>query len=158
MRQKKKRIIKYMLSILLGFFLIWNIVWSVNFYTYYKFSSGYMKSPVSYIKSGKDYTYTVACPGYLSFTGNLALTNNDNLSIIIWPALLMLGSPEYGVGISDEMSDSTYRFYVDKDLKYLHNDEMEYSDSEEKTIQILLKKYQIDLQKMLRLAHDEWKQ
>ncbi len=156
MSKKKRSIMRYMLQILLGFFLIWNIVWSVNFYTYYKFSSGYMKSPVSYIKSGKDYTYTVACPRYLSFTGNFALTNNDNLSIIIWPAIFMLGNSEYGAGIYDEMSDSTYRFYVDEDLKYLYKNEMGYSDSEEKTIQILLGKYQKDLHKMRRLAYDEW--
>ena len=112
MSLKKKKLVTHILLILFSFFLIWNIVWAVNFYTYYRFSSGYIKSPVSYIKSGKDYTYTVACPAYLSFTGNFALTNNDNLSLIIWPALFMRGNSEYGVGIYDEKLDSTYRFYV----------------------------------------------
>lgn len=158
MSLKKKKIIKYILLTLLGLFLIWNTVWAVNYYTYYKFSSGYMKSPVNYIKSGKDYTYTVACPSYLSLTGNFALTNNDDLSIIIWPAVFMRGTSEYGVGIQDEKSDTTYRFYVDKDLKYLHIDDMGYSDSEEITIKSLLKKYQKDLYEMRQLVKDEWKQ
>lgn len=158
MSLKKKSIIKYMLLILLCFFLVWNILWLINFYTYYKFSSGYMKSPISYVKSGKDFTYTIACPKYLSLKGNFALTNNDNLSIIIWPALLMHGTSEYGVGIYDEKTDSTYRFYVDKDLKYLHIDDNKYEDSEEKTIQLLLEKHQIDLYKMRQLVKEEWKQ
>lgn len=70
----------------------------------------------------------------------------------------MHGTSEYGVGIYDEESDSTYRFYVDKDLNYLHIDDMGYSDSEEQTIKILLNKYQKDLDKMRQLIKDEWKQ
>ena len=102
MSLKKKKIIKYALLTLTGIFLIWNIIWAVNYYNYYKFSSGYEKTPINYVKSGKDYTYTVACPTYLSLTGNFALTNNDNLSIIIWPAFLMQGTSEYGIGIYDK--------------------------------------------------------
>lgn len=106
----------------------------------------------------KDYTYTIGCPSYLSLTGNFSLTNNDNLSVIIWLGLFMHGASEYGVSIYDENLDTTYRFYVNKDLKYLRVEEMGYTVSEEKEVQALLAEYQQDLNKMRQLVKDEWQQ
>lgn len=155
MNINNRNIMKYVVAVVAGLFLIWNILWAVNFYSYYKLTSGYEKSPVSYIKSGEDYTYTVACPAYLSTTGNYALTNNDNLSIIIWPGF-MGGAFEYGIGIYDEILGSTYRFYVDKNLEYLPIEDNKYSEAEAKTLQILLEKYRENLDKMYQLAKAEW--
>lgn len=150
--------IKKILLVFLSLFLICNIVWAINFYNYYKFISGYEKSPISFVKSGQDYTYTIACPSYMNLAGNFALTNNDNLSIIIWPNLFACGASEYGVGIYDEKSDSTYRFYVDKELKYLNIDDNEEKDTEKQIIKSLLKTYQQELFEMRQLIKKEWQQ
>lgn len=156
MNIRGRKIAKYIILILIILFLIWNIVWAVNFYCYHKTTEGYEKSPVSYIKSGKDYTYTVVKPHYLSFTGNFAITNNKALSLIIWPGIFFKGDSEYGIGIYDHRSEETYRFYVDKNLKYLEDKNDVYSDLEEKRIKKLLKKYEGNLEKMLQLANLEW--
>lgn len=158
MNLKKNRIVKYILLIFAFFFIVWNIIWAVNYYQYYKFIPGYMKAPKSYVKSGEDYTYTVGCPSYLSLTGNFALNNNENMSILIWPSLLSRGTSQYGVRITDEDIGSTYSIYVDEDLNYIDIEKNRYNDSEEKTIQILLEKYQIDLNKMRQEVRNEWQQ
>lgn len=58
LKGKKSR---YVLLLLISVFLTWNIVWGINYYGYYKYSTGYEKSPINYFKSEKDYTYTVVC-------------------------------------------------------------------------------------------------
>lgn len=111
---------------------------------------------MSYVKSGEKYTYTVACPTYLSFTGNFALTNNDDLSLIIWPSLFMCDSGEYGIGIFDQEKNFTYRFYVDNNLQYLNVKENNYSDDEERYLHELLDEHRKELNEMHQLAKIEW--
>ncbi len=146
-----------MLLLLISIFLIWNIVWGINYYSYYKYSDGYAKSPINYFKSEKDYTYTVDCPSYLRLTGNFAVTNNDDLSIIIWPSLFMR-SAEYGISAEDRKKNVTYRFYVDEDLNYLRHEDLNYALPDEAHIKSLLKKSRTELSEMQRLASKEWNQ
>lgn len=154
LKRKKSR---YVLLLLISIFLIWNIVWGINYYSYYKYSDGYEKSPINYFKSIKDYTYTVDCPSYLRLTGNFAVTNNDDLSILIWPSLFA-NSAEYGVSIDDKKRNATYRFYVDKDLNYLRHEDMDYSEPDEEYIKSLLYKNSKELSEMQQLAVKEWAQ
>ncbi len=44
----KSKKLRYVLLLLIGIFLIWNIVWGINYYSYYKYSDGYKKSPINY--------------------------------------------------------------------------------------------------------------
>lgn len=152
LKGKKSR---YVLLLLISVFLTWNIVWGINYYGYYKYSTGYEKSPINYFKSEKDYTYTVDGPSYLRLTGNFAITNNDDLSIIIWPSLFMR-SAEYGISIEDKKKNATYRFYVDEGLKYFSHKDMNYTQSEENYIKSLLDKNKEELSKMQQLAAREW--
>lgn len=146
-----------MLLLLVSIVLVWNIIWVVNYYGYYKYSTGYTKSPINYFKSEKDYTYTVDGPSYLRLTGNFAITNNDDLSIVIWPSLFMR-SAEYGISIDDKKKNVTYRFYVNGGLDYLRHKEMNYSQSDEDYIKSLLQKKNKELSEMQQLAEEEWNQ
>ncbi len=151
-----KRVLKYIILTIVFLFLVWNILWAINFHDYHKKTSGYEKTPMSYVKSGRQYTYTVVCPSYLSFTGNFAITNNEELSLIIWPGAFIKDKMEYGIGIYDPKSEDTYRFYIDKNLEYHKERNDFYSDLEEDRIRRLLHKYKQDLEIMLELANSEW--
>src|SRR5699024_8822824 len=85
----KKRT-KISLSIILGIFVIVNLFW-LSFY-FIKYGS-YTKSipkheSGTYLLVTDQYDLSVKKPSYLSFTGNLAITNKeDDLSLLIWPTV-----------------------------------------------------------------------
>lgn len=156
MKASKYRKLKLLILILIAVFILWNAVWYMNYSTYAKFTSGYLKSPVNYVKSGDHFTYTVDPPSYLRLTGNFAITNNKELSLIIWPSLFMKGKAKYGIGIEDESTDLIYRFYVDEELNYIHVSEMNYAKDEEIYVEKLLDEHRSSLLEMYTLAKDEW--
>jgi len=81
-----------------------------------------------YLLSKDGYHYSVKKPSYLSFTGNLAITNEkDDLSLIIWP--LLTGGYEYGLQILGD-NNTFYSFVVDSELNYLSDKNSETMDKE----------------------------
>lgn len=63
--------------------------------------------------------YSVKKPDPLSFTGNLAVINDDgSLALIIWPKVG--GGYEYGVRISDHQSKTAYEIYIDDKVQVIN--------------------------------------
>lgn len=104
----KRQKIFIAIEIILGCFLIYNIVWFVNWRSYgkYKNSVGYEDSTNRYFcNDSEGYRYAVFAPEYLRFVGNLTVGNNvwsdkieeSTCSLIIWP--LFMGGYEFGVNI-----------------------------------------------------------
>ena len=145
MKKHRFKKLKIIIAIIIGSLLIWNGIWYINYKAYGRFTSGYLKSPVNYVKSGDDFTYTVDPPSYLRFTGNFAITNNKELSLVIWPSLFMKGKAEYGIGILDKSANLVYRFYVDESMNYIRVPEMNYTEDEELHVKNLIDKYHNDL-------------
>lgn len=146
------------LVILIGLFLVWNLVWATNYYVYYKHVDNYDKDQKSYSRDDGTYTYTIVCPSYFELTGNFAITTNDknNLFLIIWPSVFGIGKEQYGVIIADDKTKEPYSFYVTEDLEYIPSEEMGYSDKECEYLYKLINKYQVNLQEMKKLALEEW--
>ena len=154
-RLKKSKMRTVLLKIVLVSFIIWNIVWVLNYSSYLKYTDGYEKQKVSMVKKIGTYNYTVKSPRYLSFTGNFAI-NNGLISCIIWPNLFISGKYEYGLRIYDNEIDHGYMFYVDEKLNYLNIPKNDFSDEELKIIDNILKKNKKELGKIRRLAIKEW--
>lgn len=55
MKASKYRKLKLLILILIAVFILWNAVWYMNYSTYAKFTSGYLKSPVNYAKDEEIY-------------------------------------------------------------------------------------------------------
>jgi len=85
---KRKKTLVVVAVTVLFVFLVYNVVWFINYKTYDKFiDHQYIESSdsrSSYSKKASGSTYTVKKPDYLQFTGNLAIDNADSsVSIII---------------------------------------------------------------------------
>lgn len=158
--KKRDSIFLYILKskpvkIVIAGFLIWNIVWFMNWYPYEKQAQNYSKTPQGYYKGIDDYACGIAAPDYLRFTGNYAIIRDDRLGIIIWPKKPFWGKTEYGIEIPVD-ENYIYRFYVDKNLNYLSDEEMEYTAEEEEEIKKLLKIHKDTLSIMMQVAKEEW--
>lgn len=156
MSKVKMKVGKKVLTIIVGVMLVWNIFWGINYYTYYKFVGAYTKDKICYIKGDGKYTYSVSCPTYFDFTGNFAVSNDNenNLFLIIWPNLFMLGSEKTGIMIND--NEVVYSFYVDEKMNYTPSKDIPYTDEEEKYIDVLLEENRVKLNEMWSLANKEW--
>lgn len=141
--------------VLITFFLMWNIIWCINWYQYQKHTKEYTKTPHTYYSIIDDYTCTVAAPEYLKFTGNYAITSENGIGIIIWPHVFSFGTPVYGIEFSVD-ENIIYRFYVDENLNYLSNDEMHYDEEDEIEIKMLLNAHKDEIHNMMQIAEKEW--
>lgn len=101
---KKKFKKRYILLFLAVCFLIYNIVWFVNWYSYRKMEKalGYNERYQSYVYKEDDFIYSVFPPHYLSLTGNYDISQSVKLyekpttiGMVIWPEFF----GEYEVGI-----------------------------------------------------------
>lgn len=96
---KKHKIISVIILLLI-LFGIWNLIWYVTVQNRYEpFLKAVPESQAgTHVTSEGSFTYNVKTPSYLSYTGNLGISDFDSgLSLIIWP--LMNGDYEYGVRI-----------------------------------------------------------
>lgn len=119
---KNSKIILVVVVILAVLFLLLNAAWAVHYKSFDRYDTSDYTQPFgsSYVKSAADgYHYNVKYPDYLSFSGNLGITNGaDTLSLIFWPELF--GSDEYEIGVILFDADGTqYMFYVDENLNLL---------------------------------------
>ncbi|AKL95823.1 hypothetical protein CACET_c23770 [Clostridium aceticum] len=121
---KRKRII---VGTIIFFMLFgaYNLIWyQITYSKYDKFSKDMepvfkgMLAQVYYSTSyhcrEDGYQYSVKYPDYLFYTGNLAISNDDDTcSIIIWPSFF--GNTKYGVMIQDEQDG--YQIMVDENME-----------------------------------------
>ncbi|OAB40798.1 hypothetical protein [Paenibacillus glacialis] len=108
--------------ILVLLFGAWNVAWLITTNNRYDgFLKAVPKSEFGIHVIKKDgYVYGVSRPGYLSFTGNLAINNSDEgNSLIIWP--LIKGGYEYGIRIQQE--GKVYEIFLNEHLKPADNDD-----------------------------------
>ncbi len=142
-----KNVIKKTLILIVIAFIIYNLVWFVNYKRYIDFSNltGKDEFGNSLFIDDEKISYSVGFPHYLGFTGNLAICSlrNDKLQngdvmvdIIIWPLPF---SDKCEIGISLEVIEDTtldetgfnyttdcIEIMVDKDLNPLE----EYTDDQ----------------------------
>ena len=131
---KKMKLIWKILIGLLAAFLLWNLVWfgyTHMKYAPYKEAVGYDEQRGWYFRDEDDYVFSVTTPDYLSFTGNLSITqvweysndgkilNESICDMLIWP--LMNGEYEYGVSIGVKTEDGegliSNNFYLDSKMQ-----------------------------------------
>ncbi|MBQ2745410.1 MAG: hypothetical protein IJF37_07370 [Lachnospiraceae bacterium] len=148
MSTKKKLLIVG--SVLLGIFLIVNIVW---FATVYAQWNGYVENSGAirdesgvearyYGDTDDTYTVSISKPSYLKFsnngflqvtfsepysvsgydTGNLVANRPINISVYFWPD--MMGEYSCGVMFSDDISGFKAQVYIDKELNIVGNEDV----------------------------------
>ncbi len=90
---KKHRKLKTVLLVVVGLFVLYNLVWLFLVWNrYHGFTEGMRElySYQTYVIDEKDgYTYNVKIPDYLSFTGNLGIHayEDADCALIIWPGI-----------------------------------------------------------------------
>ncbi|WP_099225138.1 hypothetical protein [Listeria costaricensis] len=103
--------------------LLYTACWlGYSYFKYQPYGVDMKKIPTdSYLFIDKDpYTYSASKPGFGSFTGNLAVSNQtDSSSLIIWP--LASGGYEYGLQLQAENGHS-YCILVDENMAFIQSD------------------------------------
>lgn len=122
---KRYKRIKIALIVLGVVFLIINILWGINYFSYSKYT---VNSPermslftlrVAYRTESDGISYTIKRPDYLTKHGNLASVSADgNISILAWPSYCCTDMESYGLILYDETAQEGYMFYVDEDLNF----------------------------------------
>lgn len=152
---KNSKFIYGIIIFIISAFIIWNIVWIINYNEYSKLCVGYKKYNKTMGKQIENYNCTLKCPDYLSFQGNFAISK-DNISIIIWPDLFINETYTFGLRIFDEQLNHGYMFYVDNQLNYLDIPENKFTKKETEIINKILNKNINELKEMKSLAKEEW--
>lgn len=136
--------------VFLFLFLSLNIVWVL--YREIRYGPLVENVPVNYgvrIISIEDYSYSVTEPQYMSFSGNLSLTNElTDESLIIWP--LFPNGYKYAVMLHDADSSKSIFVYVDKNGNFLAS-----TDGSNESEEIFDKKRE-QVNEMVTLANDMW--
>lgn len=143
-KSKKLYIIITVIILLFGVYnLIWYYVTQSKYDNFSEKMDEFVKNRSYVLNPGDGYVYNVKYPDYLTFTGNLGVSDEKNeISLIIWPSLFN-GENEYGVRIIDE--DESYEIMVDKDMK-----------AEDSEIEDIVNKYQDEIQILFHKADEKW--
>lgn len=135
--KSKKKIIKIAAIVIGGLFLIWSLVWYFTSYCYYMQYDNALKRLNDYEKidafraSAHDddgYNYSVKYPSFLSWTGNIAIsepmTEDYQLDsgLIVW--FSKFEETEYGVilceqDLTDVNNVFEYQLYITSDGSYI---------------------------------------
>lgn len=143
------------LAILLGAFLIFNILWLINHFSFTKPDGDFKESANAYYKPKDDYTISYKPPSYPSFEGNYAIsTEGDLLSVLIWPGTIFDKTKEYGVSVYDQANNQGYMFYIDENLNFI-NGKSGLSVDEDSKAQELFKAQHQELSKLVEILEDE---
>lgn len=145
-------------GMIIMFFLIYNIIWFFNYKSYGSISDDYEKFDGMYVKEDKrKFDYTWSYPKYLSFTGNYAITNEDDtLSLIIWPKSLLKKESRFGLQIYSKVKKEGYMFYIDREMNYLYPENIDFSEKQEEEILKLMKAHETEIKDLMELADKEW--
>lgn len=140
-----KKIIIILIVICL-LFVLYNIIWYFAIQSKYSEYSKNMDEFIpnrSYVLDGEDgYLYNVKNPDYLSFTGNLGISNNNNeVSLIIWPSFF--GEAKYGIKI--DTIDDSYEIIIDREMK------AEVSEDDK-----IIEKYKEEIERLFQKADERW--
>jgi len=88
--------------VLVGLFVLWNIAWGINVlavYLPYRNKIPKSEIPGFRVLTIDGYDCSVKLPDYLSFTGNLAIVNQETQEgLVIWPHIF--GDDVFGVRLS----------------------------------------------------------
>lgn len=145
---------KKILIIFVSLILLYNLAWVGVFYLKYTpYTENIPKRENGiYLLSERGYHYSVKKPSYLSFTGNLAITNDeDDLSLIIWP--LLTGGYEYGLQILGE-NNNFYSVMVDSDMNYLDDENSESMDKD--LVNSLINKRAVEIEALKSEVNRIW--
>lgn len=155
----KNRIAFKIFVVIVIIFIVYSVLWYINSMFYEYPSKEYGKFDGYYVKTDMNgFSYTLSRPGYVSFTGNYAITNaDDTLSVLIWPRNLFNNDNIYGVQIYDEATEHGYMFYVDSDFSYIETSANRFSEDDISQIRYLLDLNTVQLKQMHRLIKNEWK-
>ena len=140
---KKVIILLMVICLLFGVYnLIWYFTTQVKYSTYSENMDEFIPNR-SYVLEGEDgYLYNVKYPDYLSFTGNLGVSNNNNeVSLIIWPSIF--GEDKYGLKI--DTIDDSYEIIIDREMK------AEVSEDDK-----IIEKYKEEIEKLFQKADERW--
>lgn len=151
-----KKVIIIIVIIILVLFGLYNITWyQITHEKYDNFSEQMEKTfgktyvkpfYTSYSSFEKGYGYKVKYPDYLSYTGNLAITNNKDTTLIIWPSIFSEENNEYGVIIQD--NEKGYQIMIDKKANPIE----EIYEDESK----VLKEKKEEIRDLLNKANEKW--
>lgn len=113
----KKKIVRWTAAIFALIVIVFHICWFYNYFLFTKFTDGLneFKKFVTFSILEENYVYHVKLPSYLTFTGNLAVSNgNGEYSLIIWPSRFQ--DTKYGVRIPIE-NEATVSIMISRDLE-----------------------------------------
>ena len=159
--RKHKKVLLVFLGAVLFVFLLYNVLWFMNYKAYEKFiDDEYIKSPYSSTSFSKrlgESTYTVKKPAYLQLTGNIAIDNVDSsVSIIIWPSFMLKSIKDYGLMLYDTEKDRGYMFYVDENMNYDTKNRTGIPEDSESNAKDLLNRLQGEVDKQYKLIRSEF--
>lgn len=144
MKKNKAKKVVLIIAIIVLLFGIYNLLWyftTQSKYTNYSEGMDEFVANKSYVLNpGNGYLYNVKYPDYLTFTGNLAVADENNeVSLIIWPSFY--GEDEYGIRITT--NDDSYEIMIDKDMKSVENND-------------ILDKYKKEIRMLFQKADEKW--
>lgn len=145
---KKKKIFTGIFVLLVGLFCAYNIFWFAS--TRYKYKDYLEAVPESYGAhiqyDEKDHlTYNVKMPDYLQFTGNLGVSDEKGVSLLIWPSLF--GNKfTYGVRIQDD--SDVYEIYINQKLESITGNQED---------KVIVEKYNSDIKELYDKAKRKFK-
>ena len=153
-----KRGLEIFLAVLLGLFAVYNAVWfAYREIRYSPFTENVPKTYGVYLTSKDDISYSVSKPSYLSFTGNLALTDENTAEgLIIWPEFL--SGYKYAALIEARTEKENGKevpvlapIMIDKDGNWIDNTGLYGKKEREK-----FEEKHGDIKEWLRLANEMW--
>lgn len=159
----KKRIIIASIFVVVAGFAILNILWFVHYSHFMDYRSVMTKEEVggeiSYAIRKNGYRYSINCPTYLDFGGNLAIvdhnetTDGNEAVLIIWPKLFK--ENQYGIILhSKDDFNISYQINIDGAGNPLYSD----NDSEEykNDIKSIISENQRTVDGLLEAMRDIW--
>ncbi|HAK42009.1 MAG TPA: hypothetical protein DCM59_03915 [Clostridium sp.] len=139
---------KKILIFIILVFVVLNISWfSITSIKYNKFVKDLPKfgPGLSYSTLKDGYNYNVKKPNYLSYTGNLGVSNSEKGEfLIIWP--LIFGGYKYNISI--QRDGIVYSFYVDENMNPLDKDDTNSASN--------IEKHKADIDALLSKANEMW--
>lgn len=152
MKVKNKRffVVLSIVIAILGF----QILWYVN-YTQFRRPDGYELAVNDYYKNFDGYTVSYHSPEYPKFTGNYAISDNeDKITIILWPETVLRRKPKFGVSMYNDENEIVYLINVDENLKYIEG-ENNFDIQEKKIVLSLLKTNEVVLNNFMKILLGE---
>ena len=179
---KQKNIKKVLIFgiLVLSIYGVINLIWLIGVKMEYDAYSKNMKKVVSqeeedvarisYYKTKNGYTYSIKSPSYLSNNGfvtvakeegyvaeideegNLIADNGVCVTLFIWPTLF--AETQYGIDIWSEKEGISYQLYIDKNGNYIPEDASNIELNE--YYESIMKEYETEIQKLLKLVEKQW--